>query len=87
MGESFNRIWFQVNQFFARLNNTQRIIFAGIAVVFLAATILTLVLTSSPPFEPLFSDLSPKDAGEIVDRLREQNIDYQLENGGRTVMV
>lgn len=87
MGESFNRIWYQVAEFFSRLTNVQKLMMAGIAVVFIAATILTLVFTSSPPYEPLFSDLSPKDAGEIVERLREQNVDYKLANGGRTIMV
>jgi flagellar M-ring protein FliF len=87
MGESFNRIWYQVAEFFSRLTNVQKLLMAGIAVVFIAATILTLVFTSSPPYEPLFNDLSAKDAGEIVERLREQNIDYKLVNGGRTIMV
>ncbi len=87
MGESLERIRLFISQFFSRLNFAQKVVVAGIAVVLLALIILALVVTSAQPYEPLFAELSPKDAGEIVERLRERGVDYRLENGGKTVMV
>ena len=87
MGESLNRIRFFTIQILSRLSATQKVLVAGVVVIALAMAIMALVFTSSPPYEPLFSELSPKDAGEILDKLREKNIEYRLGNGGKTVLV
>ena len=87
MGESLNRIRIFITQFLSRLNTTQKVLVSGVIVIALAMAIMALVFTSAPPYEPLFSELSPKDAGEILDKLREKGIDYRLENGGKTVLI
>ena len=43
--------------------------------------------SGQPDFMPLYSGLSAEDAGEVVGRLREQRVPYQLSHDGGTVHV
>ncbi len=38
-------------------------------------------------FEPLFSGMSPEDAGAVTAKLREGNVDYRLSDAGGTILV
>jgi len=38
-------------------------------------------------FRPLFTKLSPEDAGQLTARLRERQIDYRLAENGATILV
>ena len=42
---------------------------------------------SAPTYRVLFSDLDPESAGTVVAQLEGDQIDYQLDPGGRTVRV
>ncbi len=42
---------------------------------------------SSPTYRVLYSDLDPESAGAVVDRLKADEVDFQLDPGGRTVRV
>jgi len=42
---------------------------------------------SRPDYQVLFSNLSPEDAGEIVGKLKEKKVPYQLAFNGTTVLV
>ena len=41
----------------------------------------------APTYTPLFSNLAPADASAIVDQLGSDGVEYQLEDGGTTIMV
>ena len=41
----------------------------------------------APTYTPLFSNLAPADASAIVDQLGSDGVQYQLEDGGTTIMV
>jgi flagellar M-ring protein FliF len=59
--------------------------------VLVIATIWGLIVLISwsgrPEFVPLYTQLSAEDAGEIVARLREQKIPYQLSHDGSTIQI
>jgi flagellar M-ring protein FliF len=38
-------------------------------------------------YRVLFSDLNGEEAAKVVDRLTADNVDYQLQDGGRTILV
>ncbi len=40
-----------------------------------------------PSYTPLFSGLSAADANTIVEQLRTDGVDYELSNGGSTILV
>ncbi len=58
-----------------------------IAVAALTMLIIFLSWTTSTPYEPLFSELSTKDAGEIIEKLKERSVKYTLKDGGKTILV
>ena len=63
--------------------------------VALGAAVLTLVAGavvlsrggSSAAMSSVFTDLEPRDAAAVTDELMTRGIDYELADGGRTVMV
>ncbi len=63
----------------------------GIILVAMAALVLgAIALTNwvaQPTWTPLFTQLSGSDANAIVEELRGQNVQYQLADGGATVLV
>lgn len=56
-----------------------------------ALTVAGLVVfvnwSARPDFVPLYSNLSPEDAGEVVAILRDRKIEYQLSHDGGTVQI
>lgn len=58
----------------------------GIAVLVLGAVALGSWLTR-PTLTPLFSGLSAADASTIVEQLRSSNVQFELTNGGSTILV
>jgi flagellar M-ring protein FliF len=61
------------------------ILVAGLGLV-LGAVLLTRWV-AQPTWTPLFSNLSGSDANAIVEQLRAGNVQYQLTDGGATVLV
>src|SRR5918993_667166 len=54
--------------------------------------VLALVIGSTwylnrTEYRVLFRDLSGEEAAKVVERLKADNVDYQLQDGGRTVLV
>jgi flagellar M-ring protein FliF len=61
-----------------------------IAMVLLASAIgfgSLIFWNSRPDYQVLFSSLSQEDAGEMLAKLKEKKIPYQLANNGTTVLV
>ncbi|MCX7930408.1 MAG: flagellar basal-body MS-ring/collar protein FliF [Chlorobi bacterium] len=77
----------QAKQFWQRLTMPQRLAIIGAVVLAIGIVVATVVASSSQPMQVLFSDLDPKDAAAIVEKLKEQNIPYELADGGTTIRV
>lgn len=58
----------------------------AVAVLVLGGTFLTAFL-ARPTWSPLFSGLSGEDAAAIVDQLTTDGVEYQLADGGGTILV
>ncbi|GAB6137658.1 flagellar basal-body MS-ring/collar protein FliF [Halanaerobaculum tunisiense] len=77
----------QIQQLWTGLDKKTKIII-GISVVTTIIAIAILVSwASQPAYEVLFNNLSNKDAGAIVEKLKEQQVDYKLENQGSAILV
>lgn len=58
------------------------------AVLLAIVAILGLVLwAEKPDYAPLFTSLDPQDAGAIVAKLKDDHVNYQLSDGGATILV
>ncbi len=84
----------QVTSAFNRLGNAIReftiaqrtVAIIGVAVLVLGVAALTM-WAAKPAYTPLFSGLSGDDANSIVEQLRADGVEYQLTDGGATILV
>ena len=63
---------------------------AMLVVAAVGLVVVAVVLTrfaAQPTWTPLFSNLSGGDANAVVEQLKTQGVQYQLSNGGSTVLV
>jgi flagellar M-ring protein FliF len=84
----------QISSVFQRLGSSIReftiaqrtVAIIGVAVLALGIAALTMWATK-PAYTPLFSGLAGADASAIVDQLATDKVDYQLSDGGATILV
>jgi flagellar M-ring protein FliF len=64
-----------------------KLIFAGIALFLITGALVFFLFSSrgETPYEVLYSDLSPEDAGAITTELKKENIDYRLSGDGKVI--
>ncbi|TZE83357.1 flagellar basal-body MS-ring/collar protein FliF [Calorimonas adulescens] len=88
MAEGLKKISDRINEFWASLNKEQRIRIIVSFVVLLVAITLLVYFLNKPSYVLLFSGLSSKDAGKVVEALEnDYKVPYRLENGGTTIYV
>ena len=79
--EQFLQLW---NNF----NKKQKIfLFAGIIAVFTAILGWSYWLGGKSEYVPLYTGLETKDAGEIVNKFKENKISYEITENGATILV
>jgi flagellar M-ring protein FliF len=87
MNARFRDLWTQLRAFVLALPPVRRV-----AVLATGAGSLVLVLVvawwaGQPLYRPLFTNLAQEDAAAIVAALKSEKVPYQLEDGGRAVLV
>ncbi len=65
----------------------QRALIGGLAASMVVIFILLIVWLNQPDYKILYSNLPPEDAARVADQLKQQKVDYKLEDGGKTVLV
>lgn len=85
---SLKQLWTNIKEFWSKLTLNQKVIGSGV-VLLVTIMIIVMVLNMAPskPMEVLYTDLTPKDAAAIIEKLDEERITYQLENEGTTILV
>ena len=58
----------------------------GIA-AFVALVIGSIIWSRAPEYRPLFSNLSDKDGGAVIESLQKLNIPYKTSDGGGAILV
>lgn len=59
------------------------VVFVGVVALLIGST----WYLNRTEYRVLFSDLNGEEAAKVVDRLTADNVDYQLQDGGRTILV
>ncbi len=77
----------QLSVFVRRLSPAQRLTIGGVAIGSIVLIVLLVSVLNRPSYGTLFSNVNPEDASKIVERLKEQNIPYVLEDGGKAIQV
>ncbi len=71
-----------------RYTKTQRAIGIGVIVAILAAILgISFWYGSKPDMVPLYTNLETKDAGDVVNNLRESGVQYRIEENKRGTTV
>jgi len=69
------------------LGPTRLMALSGVGLLLIVFFAFLILRVSQPNMDLLYRDLSPADAGQIVDRLESQQVDYQLLKGGTEILV
>jgi flagellar M-ring protein FliF len=77
----------QINAFVNRLSAGQKTALIGVTLVSIALIIGLVALVNRPTYGTLFTNLNEGDASKIVEKLKAKEIPYQLDDGGKTVLV
>ncbi len=72
--------------FFA-LSAGKRLVVAGVALASLLGFGALITVANKTDYRPLFANLNNEDAGEIVKKLKEQKVPYQIAADGKAVLV
>ena len=78
---------FQFQDFFGALSLTKRITILAALGIILIGMVSMIFVANRTSWAPLYSNVEPSDAADIVEILQENQIPYMLAPGGRTIMV
>ena len=82
-----NKLLNQAQTFFGKLNTVQRILLVGIPSVVIIGLVVLLMTSAKKPMELLYNNLEQREAAKIVEYLKAQQIDYELQDNGTTIAV
>lgn len=69
------------------LDSGARLQIAAMTIAFIVAVTVTFTFILKPTYETLYVGLDPAEAGQVVEKLKEDKIPYKLDNGGTTVSI
>lgn len=72
---------------FLALSPSRRWLVGGVTLAAVFAFAMLVIVANKTEYKPLFANLSNEDAGEIVTKLKEQKVPYQISPDGKAVMV
>ena len=87
MREFLQSFVMQFNGIWRRISITQKITFVFMFLALGVAFWGMVMWAKRPDFGVLYSNVSMKESGKIVDILRDAKISYKLEDGGRAIYV
>lgn len=82
-----SRLQEQAGELWQGLTKSKKIILISAAVATVVFIIFAAYWFGQPNYATLFSDLAEDDAGEIVAKLKEEGIPYELKAGGKTILI
>ncbi len=87
MGERLQQLWSQLAGFFMAQPPARRFGIAAAGVASMAIVLGAAWWVQQPLYRPLFTNLGQGDASAIVEALKAEKVPFQIEDGGRAVLV
>ena len=87
MFEFLSQFFTQLQANFKVLTLSRKILLVTVALGTMLGIVLLVVWTNRISYQPLYFNLSPEDAGTVIEELKDQKIPHRLSANGRTVMV
>jgi flagellar M-ring protein FliF len=69
------------------LDSGARLQMAAMTIAFIVALVVTFTFILKPTYETLYVGLDPAEAGQVVEKLKEDKIPYKLDSGGTTISI
>ncbi len=83
-----------MNAFFEQFFNVfkampvaKRVTLIGVVALVVAGFVMMFIWANQIDYQPLYTNLPPEDAGDIVSKLKEQRVPFKLEGNGSMVLV
>lgn len=76
-----------LGDFMRKMNGRTRLLALAGAVAVMGLVAGVVLEAGGSRFSPLFTNLDPRDAADIVNKLEEQKVPYRLSAGGQTIEV
>lgn len=87
MAELFEKYKKEIIAFWEKLNKSKKLMLIALIVTMTFFFGYLIIRGSSSNYQALYRDLTAADAGAVVDILEEQNVSYQIESNGSTILV
>ena len=87
MNARLQQLWSSLVGFFMALPPARRIVVAATGITSTALVLAFAWWVQRPLYRPLFTNLAQADAAAIVDALRAEKVPFEIEDGGRAVLV
>src|SRR6059036_51205 len=87
MRARLEQLWIQLVDFVRAQPPARRIVLATTSVGSLVVVLGLAWWVQRPLYRPLFTNLAERDASAIVEALKAQKVPFELEDGGRAVLV
>lgn len=83
----FGRVSKQFNEFWKTLSFQKRIAMMSTATVIAAAIAALFMWAGNRTYSTLMTNLNPEDSTQVIRLLKEKNIPFRVDNGGRNISV
>lgn len=69
------------------LSPNKRLVVGGVVLLSILFFSMLIVVANKTDYRPLFANLTSEDAGEIIKKLKEQKVPYQIAGDGKAILV
>src|SRR5947209_1148981 len=77
----------QIRRLLANLSLKQKLSIAAVAIAVVAGIFAMSRWSRERDFKPLYTNLAPEDAGQVLTRIREAGSQYRLADNGTSILV
>ena len=84
---SFNDFSIQLKALLKSLGPGKRVAFLSLIIGTIIGFVFLITWTEKPDFRYLYSNLNMEDASAIIEKLKEQKIEYQIASNGSSILV
>ena len=85
MAEETSNTMAKKKKFFYRFSTSQKVLIAS--VVLISIVVIIIILAAKSTYGVLYSNLSTRDSGLIIEKLKEIKVPYRLSTGGSVIKV
>lgn len=87
MDEFFKRVSEKFEDFWRKLSAQKRMAMLGTSVGIIAAIAGLFIWAGHQSFVPLVTNLNPEDASHVIRFLKDKNVPFKVEAGGKNILV